>query len=229
MTRASAAIRYRPMRHRLSAETLESVARASTAGFGHLVEQGAISELRPLDRSLTMVGRALTVRIEGIDSAAVHAAVDLAEPGDVLMIDTQGVRDRAPVGAIIGGLLAKKAVSGVVIDGMITDVNALGSLGLPVYSRGISPLTTRLTGEGGRIGFPVRIAGVTVEPGWYVLGDADGIMVLSPEQVDGHLQEVLSQEAGEHVFFDRFEAGMPLFELSGAARSSQIITETQED
>ncbi len=142
-----------------------------------LHRSGVLEGIRPLFPGARLVGKALTVRTYPGDWAKPVEAIDLAEPGDVVVIDAGGV------GPAIWGELAtnsalQRGLSGVVIDGAIRDSGDIAKLGFPAFSRLVMPNAGEPKGFG-EIGVPIRVGGVKVESGDWVLGDDDGVVVLA--------------------------------------------------
>lgn len=157
----------------------EALAKVSTANLSDALHRApGLAGLRPVGdwTGLQLVGPALTVRTCPGDWAKTVQAVDRAEPGTVIVIDAGGVPP-----AVWGDLATNSAVSrklaGVVIDGAIRDVDAIRRLRFPAFSRHVCPEAGEPKGYG-EIGLPVRVAGQTVCTGDWVVGDADGLVVL---------------------------------------------------
>ncbi|MFZ0052880.1 MAG: 3-hexulose-6-phosphate synthase [Desulfobaccales bacterium] len=153
---------------------LELVSSANLSDALH--RSGVLEGLRPLFPGIRMVGPALTVRTYPGDWAKPVEAIDLAQPGDVLVIDAGGV------GPAIWGELAtnsalQRGLNGVVIDGAIRDSGDIAKLGFPAFSRLVMPNAGEPKGFG-EIGVPIRVGGVKVESGDWILGDDDGVVVL---------------------------------------------------
>ena len=149
----------------------------SSSNLSDALHRGGVLEgLRPLFPGIRLVGPALTVRTYPGDWAKPVEAIDLAQPGDVLVIDAGGV------GPAIWGELAtnsalQRGLNGVVIDGAIRDSGDIAKLGFPAFSRLVMPNAGEPKGFG-EIGVPIRVGGVKVESGDWVLGDDDGVVVL---------------------------------------------------
>jgi len=142
-----------------------------------LHRSGVLEGIRPLFPGARLLGKALTVRTYPGDWAKPVEAIDLAEPGDVVVIDAGGV------GPAIWGELAtnsalQRGLNGVVIDGAIRDSGDIAKLGFPAFSRLVMPNAGEPKGFG-EIGVPIRVGGVKVESGDWVLGDDDGVVVLA--------------------------------------------------
>jgi 3-hexulose-6-phosphate synthase/6-phospho-3-hexuloisomerase len=155
-------------------EVLELVSAANLSDALH--RGGVLQGIRPLWRGIRMVGRAITVRTYPGDWSKPVQAIDMAEPGDVIVIDAGGV------GPALWGELAthssiQKGVAGVVIDGAIRDSDDIVDLKFPAFSRLVMPNAGEPKGFG-EIGVPVTVANMKVEPGDWLLGDGDGVVVL---------------------------------------------------
>jgi 4-hydroxy-4-methyl-2-oxoglutarate aldolase len=144
---------------------------------------GRITALRP---SMKVVGTAFTVEVRPGDNLMIHAAMSLARPGDVLVVDGKGDQTAALMGTIMMTACQKLGIAGVVIDGAVRDSLELEEMGFPVFSVGTNPNgPTKLVP--GRIGHPICIGGVTVNPGDLVLGDADGVVIVERHKIESLL------------------------------------------
>lgn len=144
---------------------------------------GRITALRP---NMKVVGTAFTVDVRPGDNLMIHAAMSLAKPGDVLVVDGKGDQTAALMGTIMMTACQKLGIAGVVIDGAVRDALEIEEMGFPVFSVGTNPNgPTKLVP--GRIGHPVSIGGVTVHPGDLVLGDADGVVIVEREKIESLL------------------------------------------
>lgn len=161
-------------------DILKILGRVSTANLSDAMHrQGSLKELQVITSGIKMFGEALTVRTYPGDWAKTVEAIDMARPGQVIVIDAGGV------GPAVWGELAthgaiQKVIAGVVIDGAIRDVEEIKQLKFPAFSR----LITSAAGEPkgfGEIGIPVNVCGVKVFPGDYIVGDSDGVVVI-PKQ-----------------------------------------------
>jgi regulator of RNase E activity RraA len=154
--------------------------------------------------SWSMAGPALTVRTRPGDNLAVHKALDLARPGDVLVVDARSEL----VNAIMGELLARYAqvrgVAGIVIDGAIRDRAEISAGGLPVFARGVSHLGPYQTGPG-EIHGPISLGGVPVHDGDVVVGDGDGVVVVPRARAEATAkaaEKVMASEAEQRRAID---------------------------
>lgn len=195
---------------------LELLRQAEPSTIGHYRDQGFAHGLRQIVGP-AFVGSALTVRLPDLDATALHGAVDLLEPGHVLVVDMGGRTDRASVGSIITCVARHRGAVGVVVDGMVTDHADLVANQLPVHARGISARTTRVVGVEGDINVPVTIGGAVVSPGQAVLAGPDGVLFLDVEQALLEAERAVATQQWEVEFRERITSGASLAEASGAA------------
>ena len=137
--------------------------------------------IRSLLDGVKVAGPAVTVRIAEHDAFAMNRALLELYPGAVLVVDMSGDHRHAPVGAVTAAAATAQGAAGVVVDGVATDILELRATGLPVFARGTSCLTTKRVHSGGSaVNVPVQCGGVQVNPGDWVLGDDNGVIVLGP-------------------------------------------------
>lgn len=137
------------------------------------------AELRPYHKGGKLVGPALTVKASPGDNLLVHKAIDIARPGDVIVVDAGGINAQAIIGEIMSSLAERNGVAGMIIDGAIRDADALAKSRFPVYARGVTHRGPYKNGPG-EINVPVVIGGAVVNPGDLIIGDEDGLLALPP-------------------------------------------------
>jgi 4-hydroxy-4-methyl-2-oxoglutarate aldolase len=197
-------------------ETLQKFGQVSTGSLGHLTDFGYAIGLQALTRPAKAVGRAFTVRIPRLDATIVHYALNLIEPGEVLVLDTSGERERACWGGVVGHAALRAGVAGVVVDGPVTDWEELTSSGPPVWCRGLSSITGRRLGLEGAVLVPVQVGGAVVQPGDIVLADSDGVFFVSPDGAAELADALIVREAREPGLKRRLDAGEKMGDISGA-------------
>ncbi len=148
------------------------------------------------DRSLALCGVALTVRVAPGDNLMIHKALTLARPGDVLVVDGSGELSHALVGGLMRLAALARGSAGLVVDGVIRDVEEWAEGELPVFARGHSHRRPGKDGPG-EINVPIICAGLAVAPGDLVLGDADGVVAISPGSLPELLAQVRAKQAQE--------------------------------
>ncbi len=139
--------------------------------------------IRNLTPGLRLLGPACTVKVYPGDNLMVHKSLDVARPGDVIVVDAS----TSTMTAVLGDLVSQKArhreIGGFVVDGLIRDHDAIVGLGdFPVFAQGITPLGPLHRGPG-EINYPVSVGGIVVNPGDVILGDEDGVVVVPRESV----------------------------------------------
>jgi RraA family protein len=154
------------------------------------------SGLRPYHKEGKLVGTALTVKTRPGDNLMVHKAIDLAEPGDVIVVDAGGDLTNAIVGEIMQKLAIKKGIAGFIIDGAIRDTGAIGSETFPVYAKGVTHRGPYKDGPG-EINVPVSVGGMVVHPGDIIVGDEDGLAVVPLEHAEELLNLIMEQQIRE--------------------------------
>src|SRR5258708_2759332 len=142
--------------------------------------RGALGgRIQPLSKSMKVAGPAFTVEVRPGDNLLIHAALQLAKPGDVIVVDGKGDLSCALTGALMAAHAEKAGIAGFVIDGAVRDTEDCAKGGFPIFAAGANP-NGPLKNSGGRINWPVSLAGTTVNPGDLFVGDADGVVVLPP-------------------------------------------------
>lgn len=140
---------------------------------------GRVAALRP---RMKIAGPALTIDVRPGDNLMIHAAIALAKPGDVLVIDGKGDRTAALMGTIMMTACRQRGIAGVVMDGAVRDSLEIDEMDFPVFCVGTNPNGPTKNAPG-RIGHAVSCGGVAVRPGDLVIADADGVFVGAREQV----------------------------------------------
>lgn len=153
--------------------------------------------IKPLGKG-QLLGTAFTIRVPQGDNLMFHAAMDLAQPGDVIVIDAGGFTDRAIFGELMATYCKTRGIKGIVCDGAIRDSGGLASMeDFQVYARSATPNGPYKNGPG-EINVPVVIGGKVVHPGDIVVGDDDGVVIISPdiaEEVAEAAAEIEKKEA----------------------------------
>ena len=150
-----------------------------------------------------MAGPALTVRTRPGDNLMVHKALDIAEPGDIVVVDAGGDLTNAIIGEIMTTYAELRGIGGIVIYGSIRDSDSLRASRFPVYAAGVTHRGPYKDGPG-EINVPVALGGMVVEPGDLVLGDGDGLVVVP----FGRVEEVAAATEAKHATEDKALAAM---------------------
>jgi len=124
-----------------------------------------------------LAGPAITVRVFPGDNLMVHAAIDLAQAGDVVVVDATGSEMNAALGDMIATKARHRGIAGFVVDGLVRDIAGIERVGIPVFARGITPIGPLHRGPG-EVNHPVQCGGVVVCAGDLVVADRDGVVVI---------------------------------------------------
>ena len=191
------------------------VAELLALGAATLGESGARTmapRVKPVWAGAQVAGPAVPVRCAPGDNLAIHVAVTEASPGSVLTADVGSVRDRGYWGEVLTTGAEARGIAGLVIDGGVRDVSALAAHGFPVFSSQVA-----LRGADkvlpGAVGEPVRVGEVAVEAGDWIVGDADGVVVIPGANLEDVVRRANERAAKEAVMFDALRAGKTTVEL----------------
>jgi 4-hydroxy-4-methyl-2-oxoglutarate aldolase len=186
-------------------------------GSATLGECGALAmppKIRPVWSGATVAAPAYPVRCTPGDNLAIHVAVARAPAGSVLVVDVGDVTERGYWGEVLTTGAMARGLRGLVIDGGVRDVAALEALGFPVFSR-----TVALRGAAkvarGTVGSAVVVAGVPVDPGDWVVGDVDGVVVVPGDRLAEVVAAGRARSAAEDGYFTALRAGATTVELLG--------------
>ena len=141
---------------------------------------GIDSALRPLNRA-PLLGTAFTVRVTPGENLMFQYAVDVALPGDVIVVDAEGYCGCALIGELMALHCKMRGIAGLIFNGAVRDSDALARMDLPVYARGVSPNKPGKSGPGD-LNVPIDLGSVTINPGDILTGDADGVVVVRPDE-----------------------------------------------
>ena len=170
----------------------------SDATGGHT---NVAASIKPLADHYKIAGRALTVRLPDGENGAVLEAISKAKKGDILVVDAKGNTNRAIAGDFVMQLAQGVGVQGFVVDGVIRDLAASREINFPVFAIGTTVAAGNKNG-GGVVGVPVSVGGVVVKTGDIVVGDIDGVVVVSADDAeriaDGAEAKLAKDEAREH-------------------------------
>jgi len=167
---------------------------------------GAGPLLRPMHDGTTLAGSAFTVKTSPGDNLLVHKALDIAQPGDVIVVDAGGACEQAIVGGIMAGWAARRGIAGLVIWGAIRDSAELRAGSFPVYACGVSHRGPYKNGPG-EINVPIVIGGMSVQPGDIIVGDADGVVAVPQAIAEDVLASARAIRDKEALAMDEIRAG----------------------
>jgi regulator of RNase E activity RraA len=189
--------------------------------------RGALhGRIAPLSPTMRFAGPAITVEVRPGDNLMIHAALAVARPGDVILVDGKADLSSALMGEIMCQQAKAIGVAAVVLDGAARDAEAIRELGFPMYAAGLNP-NGPTKSVAGRLNHPISIGGVTVHPGDLVVGDGDGVTVIEREKAAAMLPlaaEKLAMETRRIADIKSRKALRPAW-LDGALRAAGVIRE----
>lgn len=215
---------------RVAADLVTEAARFQAAILADVAgRRGALhGRIRALDPSMRVAGPALTVEVRPGDNLMIHAAMALAQPGDVIVVDGKGDRTCALMGAIMMNQCKALGIAGVILDASVRDSEEIRAMRFPVFAAGTNPNgPTKFVP--GRINHPISAGGVPIAPGDLVVADADGIVVLEREQAAAILPRAASKLAAEISIIETIQQGRALRPawLEGALRAAGVLREEE--
>lgn len=164
--------------------------------------------LRPYHAEGQLYGPAFTVKTRPGDNLMVHKAMDMAMPGDVIVVDAGGDLTNSIIGEIMVSYARGRGLAGIIINGAIRDSGAIGRQNWPVFAAGVTHRGPLRTGPG-EIGRAIAIDGMVIQPGDLVVGDDDGVLCIPFDEVDQVLQAATAKRDEETRILDDILAGRP--------------------
>jgi 4-hydroxy-4-methyl-2-oxoglutarate aldolase len=171
--------------------------------------------IKPVAAAMRVAGPAFTVEVPAGDNLAIHRALYVAKPGDVLVVATRGGIEWGYWGEILNEAAMALGLGGLVIDGGVRDTHVLVEQPFPVFSNGVCIRGTLKGIAPYVLGRPIAIGDVVIRPGDLVVGDRDGVLVLPPEAVEAAVEKGRQREADEAEKIARLRAGARTLDLYG--------------
>jgi 4-hydroxy-4-methyl-2-oxoglutarate aldolase len=177
--------------------------------------RGALpARIRPLGPGMRVCGPALPVFCPAGDNLMLHAAIEEAPPGSVLVVDHEAAAEDGPFGDVLAAACRARGIAGLVIDGCVRDAAALRAEAFPVFCIGVCLRGTTKT-RCGTVGAPIRLGDVVVRRGDAVLGDEDGVVVVPATEVAQAAAAACAREAGEAALREALAEGALTLDLLG--------------
>lgn len=219
-------IKTRPI---VSVELIEKLKEQDAATVHEAMGRcGAMTpDIKPVDPSMKLCGRALTVSCHSGDNLMLIKAVSMMEPGDVIVADMGHIHDNGPFGEVLAiDCIAHKA-AGIVFNCCVRDSEALARLAFPTFSSGLCVFGTVKESKG-TINHDVVVGGISVHPGDIVLGDRDGVVVIPHEEAEKTLAAANARREKEARVMERLQRGESLFEIYGYQKTFDKLNITVE-
>lgn len=170
--------------------------------------------IRPLLNGTRLAGPARTAKITPGQNAAIHRAVYLSEPGEVLVVDGGGSRYYGPFGDILAQACMDRGINGLVIDATVRDSAEISELGFPVFCLGCNPAATAKT-EPGEVNIEINCGDVCVGPGDIIVADADGVVVVPKTVAEEVAVKVDTIRRIELDIVHQIKAGKTTYDILG--------------
>jgi regulator of RNase E activity RraA len=185
--------------------------------------------IRALDPSMKCAGPAFTVEVRPGDNLMIHAAIALAKPGDVIVVDGKGDQTCALMGTIMMNQCRAAGIAGVILDAAVRDSQEIREMNYPVFSVGTNPNgPTKFVP--GRINHPICAGGIAISPGDLIVADADGVVVLEREKAAAMLPLAAKKEADEKARIEAIQKGTAgrAGWLDAALRAAGVLKEGEK-
>jgi len=157
--------------------------------------------IRPMNH-VPLLGTALTVKVPIGDNLFFHQALDMAQSGDIIVVDGGSGCNRSLAGEIMFRFAEAKGIAGIVVDGYLRDSDCYSSLHIPIYCKGVTPQGPYKNGPG-EINTPISCGGQVVFPGDILVGDADGIVVIRRQDAAAVLAAAKAKFESEAAIFEK--------------------------
>ncbi|HEY3426918.1 MAG TPA: RraA family protein [Negativicutes bacterium] len=162
-------------------ELVEAFRHIAVANIADCMNRAACidSGIRPMNDQ-PLLGTAFTVKTRNTDNLLLNKAIDMAKPGDVIVVDVQGDTTHAVIGELMILWAKQRGLAGIIVDGAIRDAAAIKGMDIAVYAAGVTPNGPYKDGPG-EINVPISCGNAVIKPGDILVGDADGIVVIDPQ------------------------------------------------
>lgn len=218
MNKVNPALTTRTEFPRLSAALVAAARTLPTATLHEAGKKvGALpSAIKPVAPEFRICGSALTVHSPGGDNLWLHRALEVAQPGDVMVVYTSGAYEHGYWGEIMTTAAKVRGLAGLVIDACVRDGVLLGQIGFPVFSRGLCIQGTgKDFGATGWINHPITIGHVVVHAGDLLVGDADGVVVIAQARAQEVVEAGQRREIEEAAILERLQSGESTMKIYG--------------
>lgn len=192
----------------VSADLVEKFSRLPVANVSDSMHRmtAAGPRLRKMHREGVLAGPALTVKARPGDNLILHKAIDMAQPGDVIVVDAGGDLTNSLMGELMLAYAIRRGVAGFVLNGAIRDADQFIAMNLPVFAAGITHRGPYKDGPG-EINVPIALDGMVIHPGDLMLGDSDGVLAVPFEAAEEVYARTAAKQEAETKQMAAIEAG----------------------
>jgi len=194
----SIGFRVLPVERRVPADLVKRAAQLPVANVSDAMNRmfAGGASLRPMHRGGVLAGPAVTVKARPGDNLMLHRALDIAEPGDVVVVDGGGDLSNALIGELMVAHAESRGLAGIVIFGAIRDAAAIRAGSFPVFAAGITHRGPYKDGPG-EVNVPIAIDGMVIQPGDLILGDDDGLIAVTIDDAEAVCAKASAKHAAE--------------------------------
>ena len=164
--------------------------------------------IKPIGTGMKLLGTAVTVECRAKDNLMLHKAIQVAEPGDVIISNTDAYYNAGYMGDLMAGSAKARKIAGIAIDGCVRDSEEIIEMGFPVFSRGLCMRGT-IKNALGSVNHPIVFGGIIVNPGDLVIGDDDGIVIVPMSEMESVLKATIARIEKEESKAIELGKGIP--------------------
>ena len=172
------------------------------------------SAIKPIAAGMKVCGPAYTVKTMPRDNVLLHRAYAYAKPGDVIVADCGGFYEAGYWGDLMSLGAKTKGINGLVIDGCVRDADDIEAMGFNVFSRGLCIRGTSNFGEGS-LNETIVIGGIVINPGDFIVGDRDGVVVVPAAKIEEAIEKATARETKEELVRKQLREGKTSIEIYG--------------
>lgn len=208
-----------PSAEQISSDTIEQF---KSIGVSHVSDvmsriPGSDGNFKKYDSGKVLLGTAVTVKVRNGDNLMIHKAIDMARPGDVIVVDGGGDMSRALFGEIMKLMCVKKEIAGIILNGCLRDVDSFINDDFPVYAKGVTHKGPYKTGPG-VINQAIAFDDLIIYPGDLIFGDSDGFISIRPDEISRLLKDATEKYLNEQE---------KLKSLRDGSTTGQIVTDEE--
>ncbi|MDZ7283253.1 RraA family protein [Sphingomonas sanguinis] len=200
--------RILPVEQRIDAELVSRFAALPVANVSDAMSRMTAggASLRPMHAGGVLAGPAVTVKARPGDNLMLHKALDIAEPGDVVVVDAGGDLTNALIGELMTAYAESRGIAGIVIWGAIRDAATIRANAFPVFAAGVTHRGPYKDGPG-EVNVPIAIEGMVIRPGDLLLGDDDGLVCVPIADAEQVLKTASAKHAAETAQMEKIRRG----------------------
>ncbi len=204
------------MNQDISRNVLESLRQYPTATLceAYSGKGGLPHNIKPIRLGMKICGTAVTVAARPGDNLIVHKAIYEAKAGDVLVVSTASFVEAGFWGMIMTEAAMQRGITGLVTDGSVRDTDEISQAGFPIFSAGVCIKGTTKTCPG-TVNQPIYLEGVKIEPGDFIAGDSDGVVVIARKDISDVLEKAKQREEKEKKVISDLKQGKTTLEIYG--------------